>query len=416
MRNPYSASAIQRCVRGSDSRDFNINLAEDRSDILEAALADSIAEPSHISNPEAMRVGDRWCYFYRDYSAHLIVRATSRYLSQRFRVTAPNRDRVVQAVIEGMCEGAPFHVIRRDIRSFYENIPTSDLRNRLLFDTAIPKQLRRHLSAYFAIAPDAEKGLPRGIALTTILAELAMHEFDQNVRSLPGVYRYFRYSDDILIFCTCDPKTIEPMLGAALPKGMWFNQAKCSTSSFVNENPSHTDGFDYLGYHFQAETVSPKKGKPRSCEVSIASIKIKKMKTRIALSLRKYDGIKHNLLLYRMRYLSGNYRVRMLPGHFDMGRQFTRSGIYFNYKRCGLYSGPKYTSTPRTELMALDWYFHRLLFSSKSVYAGNISANVPPATLAQLRSISFNKGHTDKIFARVPKGRSSEVKLAWKGF
>lgn len=416
MRNPYSAAALQRCVRGSDSRDFNINLGEDRTEILEAALSASAEEPSRIADPETTTVGGRRCYFYRDYNAHLIVRATARYLSQRFRIAAPNRDRVVQAVIEGMCEGAPFHVIRRDIRSFYENIPIEDLRHRLLFDTALPKQLRRHLDAYFSIRTAASKGLPRGIGLTTILAELAMHEFDQSVRAIPGVYRYFRYSDDILVFCTGDLEQVEKQIRASLPTDMAFNQAKCSSASFDPKNTKPTEWFDYLGYRFKAATALPKKGRPRVCDVSIAPIKINKLKTRIVLSLRGYDGNKHNMLLYRMRYLSGNYRVRRLPGYFDTGRRFTRSGIYFNYKRCGSYTGPTRTPTPRIELMALDWYYHRLLFSTKSPFSAMIASNVPPATLARLKAISFHMGYAEKIFARVPRGVAGDVKMAWRGF
>ena len=414
MRNAYSYDAIRRCVKASDSRDYGVDLKVDREALVMAAIDACALEPSPIGCPSTVKIQRKDCYFYPDYPTNLLVRATTRFVSQRFRVSVPNRDQVVKSVIEMMADGSPFHVIRRDIRSFYENIPTVALREKLLFDTAIPREVRRHLRYYFALAPDPERGLPRGIGLTTILAELAMDAFDQAVRSIPGVYRYFRYSDDILVFCFGDLPAIETQIGKLLPQSMTFNLAKCSTASFCGDAVADaTDQFDYLGYSFKSPKNAPKRGKPRPCSVSISEGKINKLKTRIILSMKKYDPSNPLLLLYRMRYLSGNYRVTRLPGYYELTGNFSRSGIYHNYKRCGIHAGPTHTPEERKELMALDWFYHNLLNSPKSNYGG-IVASAPPIVVSQLRRISFQKGHSLRLQARVPSGIAGQVKSAWR--
>jgi hypothetical protein len=313
-----------------------------------------------------------------------------------------------------MAEGSPFHVIRRDIKGFYENLPTVKIREKLLFDTAIPREVRRHLRHYFSLAPSQQKGLPRGIGLTTILAELAMDEFDQSVKAIPGVYRYFRYSDDILVFCIGDVVDVEAKIRELLPNTMVFNKSKSATAHFSGDSDkSATDEFDYLGYRFSALKNSPKRGKPRHCLVSISQIKINKIKTRIILSFKKYQQSHARLLLYRMRYLSGNYRVTRLPGYYELKGNYTRSGIYHNYKRCGHHTGSAHAVTERKELMDLDWFYHNLLSSPKSKYVG-IIASAPPAIVSQLRRVSFQKGHSLRLQARVPRGIAGQVKAAWR--
>lgn len=414
MRNAYSYDAVKRCVKASDARDFGVDLAADREALVDSAMTAASAEPSPIASPHQLPLGTKTGYYYKDYATNLLIRATTRYLSQRFRVSVPNRDKVVRSVIDAMSDGSPFHIIRRDITSFYENIPTAVIRDRLLFDTAIPKQVRRHLRAYFSISANPEKGLPRGIGLTTMLAELAMHGFDQAVREIPGVYRYFRYSDDILVFCTGDLSNIEGRIASLLPETMTFNNLKCTSKSFYPESDQNAVGmFDYLGYRFKALVNTPKKGKPRTCHVSVAPAKVNKIKTRIILSLKKYHSSEPMLLLYRMRYLSGNFRVTRVPGHFELKGTFTRSGIYYNYRRCGQHDGPVHTPTERAELAELDWFYQNLLTSPTSSHS-NILQSLPPGLAAQLRGISFRSGHALRLQARVPSGIARRVKSAWR--
>ncbi|WP_414693331.1 antiviral reverse transcriptase Drt3a [Phenylobacterium sp.] len=418
LKNAYSFDSIARVVRASDARDFDVDLKVDRQTLVEAAVAEAMLQPSSLRHTTCLRVRGKPCYFYSKYSTNLVVRATARYLSQRFRVTAPNRDRVVRSVIEAMSEATPFHVIRRDIKSFYETVPVAELHDRLLYDTALPSQVRAHLREYFSILPTGTtQGLPRGIGLTTILAELAMHEFDQKVRATPGVYRYFRYSDDILVFSIGDLTTTEAAISDALPSAMKFNAKKCcSRSYFPSGAVSHPQQFDYLGYSFSAPSHPPsKRGKPRECRVGISDVKITKLKTRIVLALQEYEKAPNDmLLLYRLRYLSGNFKIARPLRYYELRSKFTRSGIYFNYKRCGIHNGFSHTPSRRTELMSLDWFYQNLITSSRSRYLPTLRSKMSPPLYAQLKQISFSKGYSHIIFARVPRGMTTAVKSIWR--
>lgn len=414
VRNAYSQDALRRCVKASDARDFGVDLKADREAIVASAISAASLDPSPLSSPQPLPMGKNRAFFYSDYPTNLLVRATTRYIAQRFRITVPNRDRVVKSVIEAMSDGSPFHVIRRDITSFYENIPTTAVRERLLFDTAIPKQVRRHLRAYFSLVGNENKGLARGIGLSTILAEFAMEGFDKAVREIAGVYRYFRYSDDILVFCTGDHAHVGREIDKLIPSTMTFNASKCLERSFdQSQDKDAIRSFDYLGYKFSAPVNSPRKNRPRLCNVSIADKKIKKLKTRIVLSMKHYSPSEQHLLLYRLRYLSGNHKVVRVPGYFELKGNFTRSGIYFNYKRCGLHEGSNHTNTTRSELKELDWFYHNLLTSPSSRYS-SIIQSLPPALAEQIRNISFERGYSMRLQARVPSGMAGRVKAAWR--
>ena len=413
LRYPYSTAAIRRCVRASDSRDFGIDLKADRENLVRDTLEQAQIDPSPLSRFREVHKKGKKCFHFSEYTTNLITRATCNYLSQRFRITPPNRDRVVKSVIEAMSDASPFHVIRRDIKSFYENIPIEEMRDRLLFDTAISKQVRSHLRAYFSILPGST-GLPRGIGLTTILAELAMHQFDQAVRALPGVYRYFRYSDDILILCTDDLGATESKISELLPAPMKFNLSKSHSRSFFPiKNNDEMRNFDYLGYNFAANTASPRKGDPRICSVTISDSKIRRIKTRLYLSFKSIRPNEHGLFLNRVRYLSGNYRVDRLPGYFELRGNFTRSGIFYNYKRCGNHSGPHHRPMSLQQLIELDWFYHNLLSSPKSEFSG-VLQSIQPAILAKLRRISFHKGHSLKLSAKIPPASIGRIKSIWR--
>src|SRR3546814_8243151 len=77
----------------------------------------------------------------------------------------------------------------------------------------------------------------RSIGLTTILVELSMQQFDDAIRAIPGVYRYFRYSDDMLIFAYKNPDEVAEQINDALRKlpGMSFNKEKSEVRHFARE-------------------------------------------------------------------------------------------------------------------------------------------------------------------------------------
>lgn len=411
----FSVRSIGRVVRSGDSQRFGQDLANDGPGIIEAISVAAIARTIVFSNFLRGRVRKKLCISYTAYPTNLVLRTVTGYLARRFRVTPANRDRVVSGVIEGMMDATPYSVIRRDVTSFYESIDADALRDRLVYDTSLPRSVRHYLTLFFdAHCPKGEPGLPRGIGLTAVLAELAMEKFDQQVRALPGVYRYFRYSDDIVVLAYANVPEVEGALLKLLPTGMQFNPKKCGTVDFTKKDHGTEKSLEYLGYCLS--TRSGTGGKlPRTVDVTIATGKIKRLKSRVVLALkafrRDHDG---GLLVDRLRLLSSNYQVnRHGVSNWLRGKR-VRSGVYYNYRRCGSYKGSAFTEVVPESLAELDNFTHNLLKSPRSEFRGVLTAHLSAAQRAQLSSISFRLGFTSRRIVRMAYARLSVVKGAWR--
>lgn len=199
--------------RAGDSRKFGVDLANNRSSILDAAARVAQAGLAAYGPIHTTIVNGRSCNSIKDYSQTLILRVLAKFIAKRFRVELNNRDRAVQGVISALGESTPIYIVRRDIASFYETVPTKELIRKCLHDIFLTATLRHHLDCFFkTFSRNDQSGLPRGICVSPQLAELAMEDFDKQVKRLPGVYKYFRYSDDILILSYLPTQLIETKL------------------------------------------------------------------------------------------------------------------------------------------------------------------------------------------------------------
>lgn len=400
-------------MRAGDSHRFDIDVLADGK-----ALSETVAEA--VSNRAIDlsvftrgRARGKPCVTYPTYERALVLRVLAAYIARRFRVTPPNRDRVVSGVIEAMLDGTPYTVIRRDVSKFYESVDADTLRTRLVYDTSLPRVVRHLLLQYFDThcAP-GQLGLPRGVGLSGILAELAMEPFDRFVRALPGVYRYFRYSDDIVIFCYDHAPDIVAQITTALPAGMNFNGKKHSETDFTSK-ATLARHFDYLGYRFL--TRSGVNRNARIIEVTIAPEKIARLKTRIILSLKRF--MKDNnagLLVDRLRLLTSNYQLQRHGVSHWGNRKRVRSGIYYNYRRCGTYDQKTFTSMVPDDLGKLDDFTHHLLKSRHSEFAAQLRVSMSLHHFAKLETLSFRLGFQSKRLIKLSKDRLSQAREAWR--
>lgn len=352
---------------------------------------------------------------YASYETNLVLRSIASYITRRFRVVPSNRDRAISGVIESLMDATPFTVIRRDIESFYENIDAEALRQRLTYDTSIPRSVRHYLTLFFdAHCPRNQRGVPRGIGLTSVLAELAMERFDREVRAISGVYRYFRYSDDIVIFAYDSASTVESRLATLLPQGMTFNRDKSSTVDFTKNDHGVPKYFEYLGYRIS--TNSGRGGKsPRIVDVTISSAKIRRLKTRIVLSLKSFKKTKDgDLLIDRLRLLSSNYQVnRHGASNWVRGRR-VRSGIFYSYRSSGKYNSSSFNSVTPSSLEEIDSFVHFLLRSKKSEFSSAINSHLNASQMQKLNAISFRLGFSSRRMIRMDYVRLATVKGVWR--
>jgi len=122
-------------------------------------------------------------------------------------------------------EELPMTILQFDIKDFYEEFGQEGILEKVLSDSLLSHHSKRLLKDLFA-APGLKrcKGLPRGVCVSATLSEIAMREFDRDVRQLNGVYYYARYVDDIIVFAYRDTKSIRLGLEGALPKGLRLNE------------------------------------------------------------------------------------------------------------------------------------------------------------------------------------------------
>jgi hypothetical protein len=419
----FSARRLLRLVRSGDSRRFGLELEADGEAIIAQIAADAASRLVPMAGFITAKVKRKDCVAYNAYPENIVLRAVANYVARRFRVVATSRDRIIRGVIEAMFDQTPIYVIRRDLASFYETVPLEPVRNRLLYDTAVPRSVRHYLREFYEHHCGTNIiGLPRGVGLTTVLVELAMQPFDDEIRSIPGVYRYFRYSDDMLILTYKEPEEVKERIEAALKKlpGMAYNKAKSDEYAFAGDAATPPDplqpstaSFDFLGYRFTAEQRIYR-DRPRKLWVSIASKKTKLMKTRVYLSLKTFlkdgDG---NMLVDRLRVLTGNYRINRRGINAIRRSRYIYAGIYYNYWRCGEYINGVHRPAAPESLRDVDRFLHGHMKTGGGKFRAALSA-LPLPQRRRLDGLSFERGFEGRRMVRMPFQRFSKLKAIWR--
>lgn len=413
----FSERSFAGLIRPNDSSRFGINLKLNREQIIQDAVAEANSGAPILHPYTSTIAGGKKYVSYERYSDHLILRAVVRQLVRRNRINVPTRDEMVRGVIEGLMDATPMYLVRRDIASFYENIPTAGWKAKLTADTRTPKNVKRYLEKYFEQHCADPVGLPRGVGLSAIIAELHMQQFDNAVRKMEHVYRYYRYCDDIFIFFLRKPNDLNEQLIEFLPGGLKFNQSK-SLDHDIGAGGAIATGIEYLGYKFAVSGGGNGKSS-RTVEVGIGNRKIGRLKARIIAAFQAYAKDKFfPIFLDRIRYLSSNYLVYRNSSLIKASTH-VRSGIFYNYKFCGRYLtkyGTEMTvsESPLSELKQVDGFYHSLLSGPSSSFSALIAAHVTAPQMAELRKLSFHKGHTKRMLVRYRPHEVAIIKKAWQ--
>lgn len=391
------------------------------------AIADSAASRAE-QRPVALSLSSRTDAsgvvhrFAADIETDLIMRATYRRLAKQYNIQLPNREVIISGILEAVCEGSPYAVTRCDIRSFYENIDAEPIVKKVIADTRTDASLRAVIEWIYDAGGGAVPSnvAPRGLAISTVLAELTLSDFDKALKKLPGVHRYFRFADDMVIFHLPQYDILAEISDLLDTLGLEINE-KTTVTHFRSDKPSGAGAntkanFDFLGYEFTANN-SVKSFESREFSVSITERKLKKRQTRANLALKSFKKHKDaSLLLDRLRYITSNQSIYRTKHSRGKPREKVRTGIFYNYNRCGYYPpskrGREKRAHPAFELVGLDGYLKTLLFSPSSEFSADILA-LPPPLLAELRKLSFAQGYRARIILRHSRARVAEIFRAW---
>lgn len=138
-----------------------------------------------------------------------------------------------------------------------------------------------------------KKGIPQGLSISNILANIYISDFDK-IMTL-NVPKYFRYVDDILIFNKGEDKQcLKPIVESSLKAiGLAAHESKTICKS-------NNVAFDYLGYHFEYPNISIRQSNVDSFINSIAG-KFTSFKSKKQTVLRNHKWL--TLKLYQQVFI-----------------------------------------------------------------------------------------------------------------
>jgi hypothetical protein len=410
----FSPRALRSEVRSTDGWDYDIDFSQPITEHIEQAT-EIFDDPTVLDQFNVFPLKGKVAISYSHYATVLVLRTLSTYIRRRFDVGLQTREDITKGLIQALGDATPIHVVRRDIRSFYENVPTEALVEDLLYTTALPAKARRLLERFFELHCSGTCGLPRGLGISATLAELALQKFDASIRRLPGVYRYHRFVDDMILLCN-DPRGVSTALEQMLPAPMKLHPRKrfdvdISASSVVRTDFAE---FEYLGYQYKVQ-LNPKRGEARQVDVGVAQAKVDKMLTRMITASRAYY-MNENFPLFqrRIQFLTGNYRFVKKRPLSTTGSSTVRSGIFYNYKLCGIYCGNQFVTSRMPELRKLDWFLQNSILGSRHFLGRNLRLRLSAVQMESLRKLSFTQGHLRAFNVSLTSSQVDEIKGIWK--
>jgi len=277
------------------------------------------------------------------------------------------------------------------------------------------------------IAVDSTTGVLRGMNISATLSEIYLRKFDKWIKNCAGVYFYARFVDDIVIFVNNekDARFLLDNLNQKLEElaeGLTINKNKTQLFNGLKLEQLDLDKgakinkehyLEYLGYKFMKEKTFKAPQKCRNCgidtnkpkeeiklKVSIADRKIKKIKSRIALSFADYLKTKNFFLLNdRMKFLTGNYSIKKRNDEdSDL-----RAGIFFNYSQLSDFE----------VLNELNQYYRKFLFAKNGTFGTKLNSKLSSAQKERLKKYCFRSGFAKKIYNAFDYSRMSEIVSCW---
>ena len=393
---------IAKFNKGRDS-EFAFNEAFEK---VKSKLSD---DNFNFSNFKSSYINGKVSYDCSNPEDELVLKKLNDNIKRLFKVKTSDRHSIVKQTISLLKDSQPISIIRLDIKNFYEEIDRSKIIKYVHDEWLLSHQNRMILKSFNENTfLQNHTGVPRGLSISSTLAELGLRNFDSKIRKVKGIYYYARFVDDIIIFCTKNPKLIFDEASNILNKldlNLEFNEKTYIFNS--NDIKNEFEHIDYLGYKIHFET-KPNNDKPRCVKVQISDKKIKKIKARINKSFRSYNRTRtFELLESRIKFLTAN---QYIIG--DIDRTKLKSGIYYNYPLI----------TTRHQLRKLDNYYQELLKSNrphmlkalKMIKKHNKKEGKKKQTrYERLKKLSFTFGYEKRVMNSFNRKMSRKIKGCW---
>jgi hypothetical protein len=265
-------------------------------------------------------------------------------IRKTFKVKQSSRHLILSQIKLLLNDSSPKYVIRTDVSKFFESIPQKKLFRKIKDNTLLSAQSKKFILQIIedyndkkdTTKIDKNKGVPRGVGISSYLSELYMKDIDNQIRNLKDVIYYARYVDDIFIIISpCLPKKdintyyedikrITEKEGLILhPEGEKCNLIDLTKKVTSNKHHSVT----YLGY---AVHIEQKPNNTTETTFGLSQNKKDKIESRVLKSIddfnskSKYDikTARKNLMLC-LRFLATNTKL-------SGAKSRVKTGIYYS--------------------------------------------------------------------------------------
>lgn len=162
--------------------------------------------------------------------------------------------------VDQLVKSGYVHVVDADLKGYFDSIPHDKLMARLrekISDGRVLTLIEKFLTARVMDGLDEwvpEKGSPQGAVISPLLSNIYLDPLDHLMASLG--FHMVRYADDFVILCR-SRKEAEVALAHV---SAWVESAELvlhpEKTMIVDVR---SEGFDFLGYHFQGEYRLPRK-------------------------------------------------------------------------------------------------------------------------------------------------------------
>ena len=297
-----------------------------------------------------------------------------------YKVKTANRQHIIAQLKNIIKEDLSKAVIVTDIESFYENIDTERLLQKINEDnllSSISKIIITNLLKQYMKISGTPRGIPRGIGISSFLAEIYMKDFDSKIRQNEQIFYYARYVDDMVIITT-------EQMAAKIKELIKENLQDIDLT--LNKNKTKictTKSFDFLGYKFSMTNKI----------LTLSEKRMTKYRNKISSAFEAYQKkYKTNrnkaskLLVNRIKYLTGNTKLKNNKSSILTGSYF--SNILLESDR---------------DLRKLDFYLTQQI--------KNISNN---KLADKLSKYSFMEGFNLKKFYNFSLQELTEITKIWK--
>lgn len=370
---------------------IKLKLGRDRKSIHEnlTKISYTLSDPNFsYSEIKERKVKNVSIFTTKSKNEALGLRAIEKSIKAIYQIKFSSKQKISKSLAKIISADNNLGIIRIDIKSFFESVNRKSLIEKLLIDALLSQEILKSLLNIDQRIDEFDcRGLPRGLAISSVLSELFLRDFDRKISNHHEVYFYARYVDDIIAITKPSATTIEDfIINELLKLGLSLNLQKKSS---LKEKEGGE--FQYLGYRFSRTEDKLK--------ITFSDNKKKKVKTRIIRSIIDFGRNEDKQLLKdRIKFLSSN-------GHLYKNgkKQNLKSGIYYNNQLINDYKC----------LSELNEFLRKSITCNRGGFKRHLKS-IDKETVKEILSYNFFDGFVNREIIDFGSDKLTKIKECWK--